>query len=126
MKSRRRRAKTLAEQRRLKLLQDELDRFISEASGRMRLHRVLLFGSLATGEIHEWSDLDIVVVADTTLPFLDRIKDVMSRFHPKVGMDILIYTPEEWNTLTKERPFIQEEVIKKGKVVYERSNQPMA
>jgi len=108
------------------LLQDELARFTREIVPRMKPRQILLFGSLATGKIHEWSDLDLVIVADTSLPFLDRVKEVMTLFHPRVGMDVLVYTPEEWDTLIRERPFIREEIVEKGKVIYERPSDPVA
>lgn len=80
-----------------------------------------MFGSLATGDIHEWSDLDLVVVGDSPLPFLSRTKEILSQFRPKVGMDILVYTPQEWEMLSRERQFVEREIMAKGKVVYDRT-----
>lgn len=69
----------------------------------------------------EWCDLDLVVVAETDLPFYERMKQVLHLVHPKAGMDILVYTPDEWSELTSQRLFVKDEILAKGKVVYERA-----
>ena len=37
--------------------------------------RALVFGSVARGEANEWSDLDIVVIAETDKAFFERFRD---------------------------------------------------
>lgn len=56
-----------------------------------------VFGSLATNKLHAESDVDVMLIARTDLPFLDQYKE-FSDILPE--MDLLIYTPEEWNRLT--------------------------
>jgi hypothetical protein len=41
--------------------------------------------------------------------------------HPIIGTDLLVYTPNEFADLTRERAFVRDEIVKRGKVVYERS-----
>lgn len=108
------------------LLQDELVRFVGVILQQMRPRQILLFGSVARGEIHEWSDLDLVVVAESGLPFLDRTKEVIKRVRPKVGMDVLVYTPQEWEQLLRDSPFVREEIAGKARVVYDGSSGPVA
>jgi len=84
-----------------------------------RPQKVLLFGSLASGETGEWSDLDLVIVRETEKRFLDRTKEVMQLLRPRIGVDILVYTPAEYERLTRERPFVRDEIVGKGKVLYE-------
>ena len=108
------------DEHRAQVLQSELDRFIRIVCEQMQPERVVLFGSLAHGRVHEWSDLDLVVIADTDLPFLERLRQVVRRVCPKVTMDLFVYTPAEWVLLKQSRPFIRDEVDAKGKVVYER------
>lgn len=82
--------------------------------------RIILFGSLASGQARLWSDVDLVVVADTDKRFLDRTKEALLLLRPEVGLDVLIYSPEEFEHLCRERPFFQQEILK-GKIVYERN-----
>ena len=56
------------------------------------------------------------------MPFPQRIKRLLERVRPKVGADVFVYTPVEWEFMKSQRPFIKEEVLKKGRVVYERGD----
>ena len=102
-------------------LSSELDRFVEVVVPVLQPERIIVFGSYANGQVHEWSDLDLVVVAETELPFFERLKQVILLTRSNVGMDVLVYTPSEWEHLRDERLFIREEITKKGRVVYERS-----
>jgi len=83
--------------------------------------KLILFGSAAQGEIHEWSDLDLVVIKRTDQPLLERIEEVLRLARPKVGLDVLVYTPEEMEGLIAERRvFVLDEIIYKGAVAYEQ------
>ncbi len=105
---------------RSRLLDAELKRFIEVASEELDTEKVILFGSFARAEgMHEWTDLDLIVVAETDLPFHQRIKQLLERVRPKVGVDVFVYTPAEWERMKSERHFIKE-VLRKGRVVYER------
>jgi predicted nucleotidyltransferase len=103
------------------LLQAELDRFVAVVSEQIHPERIVVFGSFATGCIGEWSDLDVVVILDTNLPFLERVRLILRQVSPKVTMDVVVYTPAEWMDLKKTRPFVRDEIVAKGKIVYERS-----
>ena len=103
------------------LLRQELARFIEIVTQQMQPESIILFGSLATGHVGEWSDLDLVVIANTDLPFYERIKHVLQSVRPRAGMDVFIYTPAEWAEMASERSFIRDEIRDKGQVVYARA-----
>src|SRR2546422_5577595 len=86
--------------------------------------KLILFGSAAQGEIHEWSDLDLVVIKRTDKPLLERIEEVLRLVRPKVGLDVLIYTPEEMEDLIAERRgFVLGEIIYKRTLAAEGRHQ---
>ncbi len=105
---------------RKQMLDQEMSRCLSMLTEQSDAEKVILFGTLVNGAVHEWSDIDLVVVERTHLSFFQRIKKLRKLLQPKVGMDIMVYTPEEFDQLCAERPFFKEEIIGKGKVVYER------
>ena len=107
---------------RKKLLNQELDRYLSLLTEHDDPERIIVFGSLATGDIHSWSDIDLVIVKQTNLPFLKRLHEMRQLLRPKVGTDILVYTPEEFERLSRERAFVRNEIVHKGKVIYERDS----
>jgi uncharacterized protein len=112
-------ATTLPQARRA-LLEKELKRYLPILQNHYSLHKVILFGSLASDQIEEWSDLDLVIVAETDKRFLERIKEAMLLLRPKVGVDLLVYTPEEFNLLSCQRSFFHTEILEKGRILYER------
>jgi uncharacterized protein len=109
-----------AEQRGLRLEQ-ELHRMTEILIREYQPEKLILFGSVAQGDIHEWSDLDLVVIKKTEKPLLERTEEVLRLIRPKVGLDVLIYTPEEVEELVADRRvFVLDEIIYKGAVAYER------
>lgn len=114
------RAVPSASEQRRRLLEDELDRLVAIVTEQLQAERVVLFGSFARGRVHPWSDLDVAVVAPTRAPFYERLDRVVRAVRPRVGLDLLVYTPEEWAELCATRPFLREEVLEKGRVIFER------
>jgi predicted nucleotidyltransferase len=109
-----------AEQRGVRLEQ-ELNRMTEILIREYKPEKLILFGSVAQGELHAWSDLDLVVIKKTETPLLERIEEVLRLVRPKVGMDVLVYTPAELDSLVDERrAFVLDEIIYKGAVAYER------
>jgi len=101
------------------LLQKELEKDIEILKNKYDPDKIILFGSLGSGKIKEWSDIDLIIIKDTEISFYERIKEILLLLKPTVGMDIFVYTPEEFSEM-KERLFIKEEVLQKGRVVYEK------
>lgn len=102
------------------LLEAELNRYLTLLTKHYHPQKILLFGSMAIDQIGEWSDLDLVIIKDTEKRFLDRTKEVIQLLQPRIGADILVYTPEEFARLSQERAFVRDEIVRKGKVLYER------
>ena len=74
-----------------------------------------IHGSVARGEQDEQSDVDLVLVRETSRPFFDRIREVMDLVFDLRKVELLIYTPDERQTLLREpgRFFIKN-VFEKG------------
>jgi predicted nucleotidyltransferase len=106
---------------RRQLLEAELARYVDVLRQDKLLDRVIVFGSLVSGDVRAGSDIDLVVVTRTDLPFWKRLRDVRRRLQPRVGTDLLVYTPDEFAGLCRERPFVRDEIVAKGRVVYERN-----
>ena len=101
-------------------LQRELKRWLPLLIENLNPDQILLFGSLADKHLSEWSDVDLVVIHQTELPFYQRIKYALRLIHPRVGVDLLVYTPEEFSSLSRECRFFRDEILDKGTVLYAR------
>ena len=114
-------SKDAVERRRHQRQQDleaELERITRILAAQPDIHRVILFGSLARGDSREHSDLDLVVIQQTDQPFLERIEAVHRLVLPVVDVDLLVYTPSEFEQLAADRAFVRR-VKEQGRVVYD-------
>lgn len=100
----------------------KIDDYVGEVVRKLRPDLVILFGSFATGDINEGSDIDILVVAGFKEEFMDRIRTLMDLNTFKIPIEPVGYTPEEFNQMkNRKNPFIIE-VTEKGKIMYKSSN----
>ncbi len=111
---------------RKKQLEAELARMVRVLSADAMVEKMIVFGSLASGEIHEWSDIDLLVVKETNKRFLDRSYEVRMKLKTREAADFVVYTPQEFVEMAQSRRFVREEIVEKGRVVYERQEQRAA
>jgi predicted nucleotidyltransferase len=98
-----------------------MEQIVRMLTARYRPEKIILFGSMAGGHVGEWSDLDLVIIKDTPLPFVERGVQVARLCPVWVGVDYLVYTPGEFEQMIADHnPFIINEVVQKGKVLYDR------
>jgi predicted nucleotidyltransferase len=81
--------------------------------------RIILFGSRARRDWDEESDFDLIVVYHTAKPFLDRLRELYLSWNIPKGVDILAYTPQEFERMVGENSFVRDAVAE-GEVLYER------
>jgi predicted nucleotidyltransferase len=75
---------------------------LRQALARFGCERALLFGSAARGDVHEGSDLDVLVVKRTDLPFVERPRGLYALLAPGLAVDAVVYTPEEFSRLSAD------------------------
>ena len=89
---------------------DRVRSFARNLKDFLPVKEVYLYGSFARGEIHEGSDVDLLIVGDFKERFFERIGKVLDL--TDLPIEPLVYTVEEFEELKKsENPFIIE-VIK--------------
>lgn len=103
---------------RLSELEHELYRVMNALKNDKAIKLILLFGSFARGDISGESDIDMIIVKETNKRFLDRLDEIYSALVPNVGLDILIYTPDEFESLKNKRSLVMN-AVKEGKILYE-------
>ena len=84
--------------------------------------RAVVFGSWARGTADAWSDLDLAVVVHTPLPPLERgglLQGLLDAL--PVGVDLLVYTPEEFARGLEERYGVFDAIAREGVTLYARS-----
>jgi predicted nucleotidyltransferase len=85
--------------------------------------KIILFGSYAHGDFTENSDLDFIIVKDTSIPKHKRGLEVRRLFYRlPIPMDFKIYTNFEYaNEIANQYSFLYS-ALKGSKVLYERKN----
>jgi predicted nucleotidyltransferase len=96
-------------------LWQEVERLTKDAIA-LGVQRIMLFGSLVWGRPGLTSDVDMVLIWDTPLGFLERTAEVYRRLQPQVAADLFVYTPNELTRIA-DRPFIRR-VLAEGRVLY--------
>lgn len=81
--------------------------------------KIVLFGSHARGNADELSDIDLIVVYPTGKRFMERLKELYLAWNVPVSVDILAYTPEEFQSMIECSSFIRQ-AVEAGEVLYER------
>jgi len=101
---------------------EEIRALAARIVGEFNPERIILFGSYAQGTPNPDSDVDLLVV----LPFEGKpwrvASEIRRRVRPSFPLDLLVRTPEGLRSrLQIADPFWQE-IVQKGKVLYEAGN----
>ena len=100
---------------------NKIEEFGRRVGRQFGAERVILFGSYVEGSATEDSDIDLLVVAETSLPANKRdaavrrlLADVPAAF------DIIVKTPDEYNRWRSVVNHVVYLADKYGRVIYER------
>jgi predicted nucleotidyltransferase len=90
-----------------KELINEVRVFADTLKKTLPVREVYLYGSFAKGEVHEGSDLDLLIIGDFNERFFERIGKILDL--TDLPIEPLVYRVEEFEELKKsENPFIRE------------------
>ena len=95
-----------ARERYARLLDESLSRIVRSLAALEEVQRVSVFGSYAAGRRDLLTDLDIFVVMDTAESYVDRLRRLYPMLSAPVDLDVVCYTPAEWQAL-RETPFLR-------------------
>ena len=109
-------------------LRERYERQIERIVARLRRaydpDKIILFGSCARGDFGQDSDIDLLIVKDTALRPLDRMREVYKVvYSPRhyLALDPLVVTAEELAQKLNAQDYLIQEIMREGKVLYERA-----
>ncbi len=95
------------------------------------VQKIIVFGSVANGYVHEDSDIDLLIVMDTDylpityeerLEYRIQIRRKIRDIAKRIPIDLLIYTRKEYQILTENMNAFMREIHDFGKVIYEKAS----
>ncbi len=90
----------------------------------LRPEKIILFGSYAYGAPTADSDVDLLIIVETDLPRRERVVQASLLLYPRpFPVDILVKTPQEIDEGLRKGDWFLREILTRGTVLYERSNQ---
>lgn len=99
-------------------------RFARKLGERFHPERIILFGSYAYGEPHADSNVDLLVVMPAASETNQSIRMTLA-FEPPFPLDLIVRTPAKLRRRLAEGSSFLQQIVTRGKVVYEKRNRPL-
>lgn len=102
---------------------DEIKRVVAILQEQYKPDKIILFGSCSRDDFSEDSDIDLLIVKETSERPVDRLREVYALVYSPdhyLALDPLVYTPGELAQRLASGDFFVQEIMHEGKVLYER------
>src|SRR5437870_4230988 len=99
-------------------------RYAQAVAERFQPEKIILFGSYAYGKPDADSDVDILVVMAARNP-IDQAVRIDQETDPPFPLDLIVRTPNTLAWRLREGDSFLQEIVAKGKVLYEKNHQGM-
>ena len=107
---------------RVRIPDEVIHELIARIAAEFDPQRIILFGSYAYGQPRPESDVDVLVIMETDLRETQQALKIRQHINPLFGVDILVYTPARLEQRLKLGDSFLQEIVEKGRVVYESPN----
>lgn len=93
----------------------QLKKFKSVLSRKIRVEKMILYGSRARGDALKQSDVDVLLISKDFqgIPFLERMYQSSKLWKYKIPLEMFCYTPEEFARKKKENSYMKM-ILKEG------------
>lgn len=99
----------------------EIKRITKQIVKKYKPEKIILFGSYAWGKPTEDSDVDLFIIKNTQKKKISRMYEVYKLlWNKRLPLDVLVYNPREVKERLSLGDFFIDDIIKNGKLIYER------
>lgn len=81
--------------------------------------KIILFGSYARGNPRPESDVDMLVIMETSDREIQKSLEIRRALGISFGLDLIVYTPRHLKERVKMGDWFVRDALKEGKVLYE-------
>ena len=107
---------------RKRIPQKAIDQVVEQIVDKFKPQKIILFGSYARGNPRPESDVDMLVVMDTSLKEVQQAIQICQQIEYRFGLDLIVHTPKYLSERVKMGDWFLRDVLKEGKVIYEIRN----
>ncbi len=103
-----------------KKLRQDVYKVVHNIALKYKPQKIVLFGSMARGDYHEGSDIDMMLIKDTNKKFGERIGGVILLNNTMIPLEPVIYNQKEFDSLLNEGRDFAIAIKKDGVILYEQ------
>lgn len=100
-------------------LERELQNILRVLQRDFQPDRVILFGSLLSGQVQNQSDIDLLIIKKTEDPLFERAPRLEKLLKRKCAADLIILTPHEIREMTEAKNPYLLDILERGKALYD-------
>jgi predicted nucleotidyltransferase len=104
---------------------DQIKSLSMRIAQEFRPQRIVLFGSYANGEPTDDSDVDLLVVMTFTRRPVRKAIEIRSRVRPQTPVDVIVRTPAQIAERIAKGDWFMQEIVEKGRTLYEANHARM-
>ena len=104
---------------------DDIQEFANKIAARFSPERIILFGSHASGVPAADSDIDLLLIMDFEGRSHQKAFEIRRSTNREFPLDLLVRRPADVAHRVNQGDFFLNDIIQKGKTLYERSDEGM-
>jgi predicted nucleotidyltransferase len=108
--------------KRKRIPQKAIDQVVEQIVEKFKPQKIILFGSYARGNPRPESDVDMLVVMNTSLKEVQQAIQICQQIEYRFGLDLIVHTPKYLAERVKMGDWFLRDVLKEGKVLYESNS----
>ena len=103
-------------------IKDDIKNFANKIVTRFNPEKIILFGSYAAEDPSTGSDVDLLVIMNFEGRPLQKAFEIRKSIKRSFPLDLLVRRPDDIAYRLSQGDFFINEIIQKGKVLYERTD----
>jgi len=107
--------------KRERIPQAAIDDVVRQIAEKFKPNKIILFGSYAYGKPTQISDVDLLVVMDSSIKENQLSVTIRKAIDYHFGLDLIVKTPKSLSSRIEMGDFFLKEILQKGKVLYEQN-----
>src|SRR3989304_7512211 len=107
--------------KRKRIPQAAIDDVVRQIAEKFKPDKIILFGSYAYGKPTQISDVDLLVVMDSSIKENQLSVTIRKAIDYHFGLDLILKTPKSLSSRIELGDFFLKEILQKAKVLYEQA-----